>query len=347
MSFDSCNITPYHCAAIHPSASYLTEFYEAIDAGDRLLTDSNGRSVAFYAAVSETTACLEYLISKNFNFSMHDKYKMTPLIQAARFGRSHNVEVLIKSQIGDATGNNTNETSVVFQTLLRNKRTALHYAAYYGHADTCKVLIKYGAMVDPLENLDKQTPLHFASKNGYLDCVRVLIEDGHADPEKGDKFARNALHLACIYGHLDIVLYLLSIGVDADSADSSHNSPAHYAAAYGYIKVLHLLIAYGSANPAITNVWRSTPCSIAHLKGHIGIVKYLLQIPGNPIDVNFKDPEGLIMLQHTISEHVSAGKEMETNLKKAELLLSMDANVNSIDINGRTTKKKLICVCKF
>jgi ankyrin repeat protein len=350
MASDACNINPYHCAAIHPSATYLTEFYEALDAAERLETDSFGRSVAFYAAVSETTACLEFLISKNFNLTMHDKYKMTPLIQAARFGRSLNVELLIKFQTGNS--NSSESSPAVFQSLLRNRRTAMHYAAYFGHADTCKILIKYGASVEPIENLDKQTPLHFAAKNGYLECVRVLIEEGGANPEKGDKFAKNALHLACIYGHLDIVHYLLSIGVDADSSDSSQNSPAHYAAAYGYIKILHLLIAYGSANPATTNVWRSTPCSVANMKGHLGIVKYLLQLPGNPIDVNFKDPEGMIMLQHAISEPVSAGNEMETNLKKTELLLSMDADVNSIDIHGKKANTvfsivKVLISCLF
>ncbi|KAG1062328.1 hypothetical protein G6F42_027452 [Rhizopus arrhizus] len=151
----------------------------------------------------------------------------------------------------------------------------------------------------------------------------------------GDKFARNALHLACIYGHLDIVHYLLSIGVDADAPDSSQNYPTHYAAAYGYIDILHLLIEYGSANPALPNVWTSTPCSVANMKGHIAIVKYLLQLPGNPIDVNFKDQEGCIMLQRTINEAVVSDIDMELNLSKAKLLLSMNADVNSKDIEGR------------
>lgn len=331
MASDACNLSPYHCSAIHPTATYLSEFFEALDHAERLETDLYGRSVAFYAAVSDTTACLEFLISKHFNVTMHDKFKMTPMIQAARYGKSANVEVLIKFQQGDEI-----ETPAsIFQSLLRNRRTALHYAAYFGHAETCRVLIQYNCPVDALENLDKQTPLHYATKNGYLDCVRVLIEEGHANPEKGDKFARNALHLACIYGHLDIVHYLLSIGVDADAPDSSQNYPTHYAAAYGYIDILHLLIEYGSANPALPNVWTSTPCSVANMKGHIAIVKYLLQLPGNPIDVNFKDQEGCIMLQRTINEAVVSDIDMELNLSKAKLLLSMNADVNSKDIEGR------------
>ncbi|KAK4515576.1 uncharacterized protein ATC70_010527 [Mucor velutinosus] len=342
-AFDACNLTPYHCSAIHPAATYLSELFEALDHAERLETDVYGRSVAFYAAVSDTSACMEFLISKNFNVTMHDKFKMTPLIQAARYGKSANVEILIRLQRGDET-----ETPVaVFQSLLRNRRTALHYAAYFGHAETCRVLIQYNCPVDALENLDKQTPLHYAAKNGYLDCVRVLIEEGHANPEKDDKYARNALHLACIYGHLDIVHYLLSIGVDANAPDSSQNYPTHYAAAYGYIDILHLLIEYGSADPTLPNVWTSTPCSVANMKGHIAIVKYLLQLPGNPIDVNFKDQEGCSMLQRTIDEAVVSDIDMELNLSKAKLLLSMHADVNSKDLEGYTSLHHLAANTAF
>ncbi|KAG1079853.1 hypothetical protein G6F42_023583 [Rhizopus arrhizus] len=67
MASDACNLSPYHCSAIHPTATYLSEFFEALDHAERLETDLYGRSVAFYAAVSDTTACLEFLISKHFN----------------------------------------------------------------------------------------------------------------------------------------------------------------------------------------------------------------------------------------------------------------------------------------
>ncbi|CEP17999.1 hypothetical protein [Parasitella parasitica] len=337
MASDAFNITPYHCAAIHSSATYLTEFFDTLDQAERLQTDTYGRTVAFFAAVSDTTDCLEFLISKHFNVTMHDKFKMTPLIQAARYGKTANVQVLINHQKGDEA----EPPVAIFQSMLRNRRTALHYAAFFGHAETCRVLIQNNCPVDVLENLDKQTPLHFATKNGYLDCVRVLIEEGHANPEKGDKFGRNPLHLACIYGHVEIAYYLLSIGVDADAPDSSHNYSTHYAAAYGYMDILHLLIQYGSANPALPNVWTSTPCSVANMKGHVAIVKYLLQLPGNPIDVNFKDQEGCIMLQRTIDESVASAMDMELNLNKAKLLLSMNANVNSKDIEGSTSLHRL------
>ncbi|OAD03836.1 hypothetical protein MUCCIDRAFT_124424, partial [Mucor lusitanicus CBS 277.49] len=85
------------------------------------------------------------------------------------------------------------------------------------------------------------------------------------------------LHLACIYGHVDIVHYLLSIGVDADAPDSSQNYPAHYAAAYGYVDILHLLIEYGSADPALPNVFGRTPLHYAAMHGQDLLLDRLIQ----------------------------------------------------------------------
>ncbi|KAG0800420.1 hypothetical protein G6F22_002250 [Rhizopus arrhizus] len=330
-AFDAYGITPFHCAAINPSRAYLQEFYETLDAAERLTSDSFGRTVIFFAAASETSDCLEYLISQGVGVTQIDKYKMTPLMQAARFGRAHNVELIIKHL---SEKKDTEDSSVIFQSLIRNKRTALHLAASFGHAETCRILIRYGCPVDAIESLDKRTALMYAAKNGHLECVRVLMEEGRADPEKGDKYSKNALHLACIDGRFDVVKYLLSQGVDADASDSSANRPSHYAAAFGHLSILHLLIGYGQANPGLSNVWRTTPCSIANVKGHVAIVKYLLDLPEHHINVNFKNEEGRSMLQHTVSESVSSKHDQELNLKKAKLLLHMNADVNSTDVIG-------------
>jgi ankyrin repeat protein len=195
-------------------------------------------------------------------------------------------------------------------------------------------LVKYDAPVEAVESLDKQTALIFAAKNGYVDCVRVLVEEGKSNPEKGDRFLRTPLHYACINGHIEVVKYLLSHGVNANAADSSNNTPIHFAAAFGYIKILHLLVEYGSADPSVCNVWRSTPCSVANMKGHIAIVKYLLNLPNTSIDVNFKDQEGCVMLQNNINEPVDTLLEMNSNVEKISLLLSMNADVNSVDLEG-------------
>ncbi|KAG1474111.1 hypothetical protein G6F56_000547 [Rhizopus delemar] len=333
-AFEARGITPFHCAAINPSRIYLQEFYEVLDSSERLKVDNCGRTVIFFAAASETSDCLEYLISQGVSVTQMDKYRVTPLVQATRFGRLHNVDLIIKKLLEGKKDNE--DSSIVFQSLIRNKRTVLHLAAFFGHIEICRILIRYGCPVEAVEALEKQTALMYAAKNGQFECVRILIEEGNANPEKGDKYAKNALHLACIGGHLEIVKYLLSQGLDANASDSSQNRPAHYAAAFGHLDILRLLIHYGQANPGLSSVWRTTPCSIANVKGHMAVVKYLLSLPGNLINVDFKNEEGRTMLQHTVTESASNVQDQELNLKKARLLISMNANVNVTDLNGDT-----------
>lgn len=307
-----------------------------------LETDTLSRTVAHFAAVSETTACLEYLVSVNYTLSQPDKFKITPIVQAARFGRSHNVEFLIKHLSKDADEIPPN----LFATAARNKRSLLHFAAFFGHTETCRVLINLGAPVNPVENLEKQTPLHHAAKNGFLDCIVVLIEEGKCDSSAVDKYRRTALHLACINGQFEVVKYLLSVGLDSNATDSSQNLPVHYAAAFGYLEILHLLIHFGGADPNKINLWRSTACSIANMKGHLSLVKYLLDLP-DCIDVNFKDQDGLSMLHHTVLETVTSTSEINQNMKQIKLLLNMNADVNSINLEGDTVMHSLVSITTY
>ena len=320
---------PLECAAIHPSKAYLKQLFEELTPAERMENDEYGRTIAHFAAASTTPDCLEYLIEQDFPFATPDKFKLTPLIQAARFGRHRNIRPLLRHlSKGDLPN-----TEFADQTLLRQRWRPLHYAAYFGHAETCRELIDCGATVETLESSSRATPLLFAAQRGHIDCVRTLIEHGKADPEVVDKFGRTPLHLASINGKYDVAKYLLQdIGVNADAADTSHNRPIHYAAGFGYLRLLRLLIEVGEADPASFNVWRTTACSVANLKGHISIVQHLLTECN--IDVNFKDQDGKTLLHHCVEEAVCNKLEAEQVLRKARLLISKNANPNIQTVEG-------------
>jgi ankyrin repeat protein len=152
--------------------------------------------------------------------------------------------------------------------------------------------------------------------------------------------------LACINGQFEVVKYLLSVGLDSNATDSSQNLPVHYAAAFGYLEILHLLIHFGGADPNKINLWRSTACSIANMKGHLSLVKYLLDLP-DCIDVNFKDQDGLSMLHHTVLETVTSTSEINQNMKQIKLLLNMNADVNSINLEGDTVMHSLVSITTY
>ncbi|KAI9264234.1 hypothetical protein BDA99DRAFT_51448 [Phascolomyces articulosus] len=330
-SYDCGSITPLECAAIHPSRAYLKELYDELTPAERMETDEFGRTIAHFAAASTTPDCLEYLIEQDFPFGTPDKFKLTPLIQAARFGRHQNIRPLLKHlSKGDVPN-----TEFADQTLLRQRWRPLHYAAYFGHAETCRELIDCGATIEAVESSLHATPLLFAAQRGHVECVKVLIEHGKADPEAVDKYARTPLHLASINGKYDVVKYLLQdIGVNADAADTSQNRPIHYAAGFGHHRLLRLLIEMGDADPAAHNVWRTTACSVANLKGHISIVQYMLTECN--IDVNFKDQDGKTLLHHCVEEEVTSKFEAEQVLRKTRLLISKKADPNIQTIKGNT-----------
>ena len=71
------------------------------------------------------------------------------------------------------------------------------------------------------------------------------------------KWNKTALIYAVKNGHSPVVAYLLRIGVDPCAADTSGNTPVHYAAAYGWLHCLKMLVKAG-ADPNVANQWKAS-----------------------------------------------------------------------------------------
>ena len=187
---------------------------------------------------------------------------------AAATGRAENLKLLL-----------TDEELRVEMLTKKNKegKMAIHIATENNHLDVVETLLELGCDIHSL-NTTKQTPLHLAAMLGHFELVKFLHEKGAAI-SKRDKLKRTPLILvcfknacfpfyshnsfkACKNGHLKIASYLLRYGADPDEADSSENSCIQYASAFGWKKIIPLLIeAGGDANKA--NAWKSTayfPC---------------------------------------------------------------------------------------
>ena len=79
-------------------------------------------------------------------------------------------------------------------------------------------------------------------------------------------------------------------GVNANFCDLSGNTALHHACAYGWLDVVKLLVEHGKAEVNRLNEWKSSPTIIAMLKGHFGIVDYLLA--RKDVDASMVDDEG-------------------------------------------------------
>ncbi len=71
------------------------------------------------------------------------------------------------------------------------------------------------------------------------------------------------------------------------------NTALHYAAGYGSLDCIDLLLKVG-ADVNAQNSWKTTPINIAMLKNHTGCVKRLLEEPN--VNVNGKDEKGRTLL---------------------------------------------------
>lgn len=128
-------------------------------------------------------------------------------------------------------------------------------------------------------------------------------------------------------GHFEIAKYLILNGCDPNHCDSSGNSIAHYAAAYGWIDCLKLLHIAG-ADLNTLNAWKTSPLSITMQKGHLKCAQYLLS--DKSVDVNFLDIDGRTMLHHQLM------KKSAYTYQIVKLLIEKNAKVSQPDLYGTT-----------
>ena len=143
-----------------------------------------------------------------------------------------------------------------------------------------------------------------------------------------DKFKRTALTMAVRNGHSKIASLLLQRGSEWDHNDSSMNTPLHYAAAYGWLDCIELLLKTG-ADVNAQNSWKISPINIAMLKNHHGCVKRFLE--EEKVDVNGKDDKGrsLIMLALYVLD--------DESFDFVSYLLRKGADPNQVDLEGQSS----------
>ncbi|VDM38359.1 unnamed protein product [Toxocara canis] len=362
---NSC-ITPLHTAAINPNAAYLKELI-SVEPNFNIPDMQNWYTI-HYAAVCEGSGPLKLLIDKGTPVVLLNKAKDLPLHCAARAGRAENVKILLEAiqkveEIGrgdkehpDGEGSQAEteeesgvapptpprkkpkmakiklKTSMV-NAKAQNGMTALHMAAEKGHEEVVRVLLSNADVKVDVQTSAKDkklTPLMIACRMGFKNIADILIDLGGAIIEKGDKLKRRALTHAVLNGQNHVVAMLLRRGASASLPDSSGNTPAHYAAAYGWLECLEMLAKADSSCLDKNNDWHLSPLAVAYLKGHSGIVEWLVDGPcSRQISVNCCDQSGISLISSVISCYSEiSSKDI---LKQIEYLISKGADCSLKD----------------
>nr|XP_034325804.1 poly [ADP-ribose] polymerase tankyrase-like isoform X4 [Crassostrea gigas] len=325
---DNALINPMHCACINPNVKYLEKLLSVEP--DYTIEDKYGRKPIHFAAACQGTGPLELLLQKGATPNEVTKRKVTPLHFACYAGRVKNAEILLEKAKSINTDNQLmskwGEGGVNRPTW--ESICPIHIAVQNNDMDLLNLLLKYGANVNKQLSAgkDKLSPLMLAAAHGHLDIARRLVQAG-ATVELLDKYKRSALTHAVMNGNANVASYLLYLGSDPNRVDSSGNSLTHYAAAYGWYFVLKLLVNEGGAKPSVANDWQLTPVGIAYLKSHIGLVDFLLKMPG--VDVNFKNDTGQTLVSFACSNLITKGL-----VEQVSYILDKGADPTIVDIDG-------------
>ncbi|XP_046558772.1 E3 ubiquitin-protein ligase MIB2-like isoform X1 [Haliotis rubra] len=182
-----------------------------INAGvDVNTSNTKGRSPLHMAAYSGQPRIIKLLITKNCDVNAKDVSGDTALHDAVEKGSLEAVAAILSSPRVDVRITNAKgfmpihmaamgqKGSIVEKIILKNRQvinaakedgwTALHLAAYNGHADVISVLIKYKADLRAKNALQKSA-LHLACENAYFDPVKTLVDNGaevNAQDKDGD-----------------------------------------------------------------------------------------------------------------------------------------------------------------
>uniref|UniRef100_A0AAQ5YL23 Ankyrin repeat domain 6b n=1 Tax=Amphiprion ocellaris TaxID=80972 RepID=A0AAQ5YL23_AMPOC len=154
------------------------------------------------------------------------------------------------------------------------EQTALHRAAVVGNGDIISALIQEGCALDR-QDKDGNTALHEVSWHGFSQSVKLLVKAG-ANVHAKNKAGNTALHLACQNGHAQSSKVLLLGGSRPDSKNHGGDTCLHVAARYNHIPMIRILLgAFCSVSEK--NLVGDTPLHVAAALNHKKTVRLLLE----------------------------------------------------------------------
>ena len=261
--------------------------------------------------------------------------------------------------------------------------SALFIACDVGSLSIVKLLVENaGANLDLACGPVAATPLLIACQRGCFEIVQLLLRAG-ADLTIETARGATAMSFACQHGHLSVVSCLLGNGASPNQITKLGTTALSYAAKEGHVGVVDCLVKAGAAvdgtshchvpgggpgqGASLGNDFRGessnagnsgwTALQFACLKGHLPVVKYLIE---NGADKNRQTDEGVTPLTIScVSGHIdvvrylleSAGADPNLamldnaappliltiemgNAAMVECLLKAGADANAVDREG-------------
>lgn len=243
-------------------------------------------------------------------------------------------------------------------------RNPLALALLISDEKSCRLLFRYGAIIDDTWCLGSTTWLHYAVRRHDHGVVDMLLEH-HADVNAVDESQRTPIHIAASQGATELVARSIKAGAKVNKRDAEGNSALHLAirckARSAVIELLHHnatlqdrneqsenilhIAAYADCQSIVRLLFQhdkvdvtevvnlrdhcaKTPLHIAAQNGSIPMVHYLLELSA---DINMQTEHGRALLHIAVSARSARFHDM----LQAVLRQNPDIDVRSY-MDGRT-----------
>lgn len=265
--------------------------------------DKKERTALSWAAGSGSAKAVKFLLRENDDITQKDITGRTPLSWAAGAGHRDVVNILLraddqflqnlgKSAIGPVA--DPNARSIV-DYKDEEGRSALHYAAQFGHDIVAKLLVVTRRASINCKDNEGRTPLSLAAGEGRHTMVKLLLEKGQADPEIVDNKGQTPMSWAAKEGHRVVVCYLLEHKALPDHERNDLRRPLSLAAEKGSLPVAALLLSKDEVQKDAEDKSKSTALMWATRGGHEKMVKMLLDKGAHAVQ-DAGDSDGLTLL---------------------------------------------------
>ena len=268
------------------------------------------------------------LLKENVNPNFVDEEGYSPLHRAVLNDNLDVVNVLLSYKDIDTEMKLPYEASVDDWYL--GGATPLLVASYTGNADIVNALIEAGSDIRAKDDIDGATTIHIASANGNNEVINILINKDNTLINEADSMKDTPLHWASIKNQTDTISLLLANGADTKLTNSDGNTVLHYAAMYGDVNTVNVLLEADSSLASVENNEGITPIYYAIIVSDNDILSSLIN--NGQIDVNKKDSLGYTPLHYAANYGNMEAVVLLVEEFNADKTIANDDNFTASDI---------------
>ena len=209
--------------------------------------------------------------------------------------------------------------------------TPLHWAAFFGHTDAVRLLLKAGANLEACDD-KKRTPLSSSAMSDVQDSstIRLLVDSG-ANILHSDERGKTPLHLAVVCDKESSVRALVELEPKGlDVLDEHGFTPFATACFKGTSENIVRFLYESGSNVNTTDADGRTPLHTASQRGNVRMLRLLAR--DFQADVNTVDKSGWTPLQTALVRYQAAGDNNNNNNNDEENEATNESNDELVEL---------------